>query len=103
MNSRAEAGPSCVDLATVDLLARLHLYGRRRGLELRLRRAPRELTELLDLCGLREVLGAGSAGGQAADTRPENRVCLRQPLGNAEEREERLRVEEERQLGDPPA
>ncbi len=60
------------DLRTVDFLARLRL---RTGA--RLVRAPRELWELLDLCGLREVVG--------------------QP----EEREEALRVEEERQLDDP--
>ena len=59
------------DLRTVDFLARLRL---RTGA--RLVRAPRELWELLDLCGLREVVG--------------------QP----EEREEALRVEEERQLDD---
>jgi hypothetical protein len=62
-----------VDLRTVDLLARLRL-----ATGARVARAPRELWELIDLCGLRETLG--------------------QP----EPREERLRVEEERQLGDPP-
>ena len=60
------------DLRTVDFLARLRL---RTGA--RLVRAPRGLWELLDLCGLTETLG--------------------QP----EEREQALRVEEERQLGDP--
>ena len=62
-----------LDLRTVDFLARLRL---RTGA--RVVRAPRELWELLDLCGLSEALG--------------------QP----EEREERLGVEEERQLDDPP-
>jgi hypothetical protein len=62
-----------LDLRTVDLLARLRL---RTGA--RLLRAPLELWELLDLCGLREVLGQPEQG------------------------EERLRVEEERELGDPP-
>ena len=56
----------------VDLLARLRL---RTGA--RLSRAPRELWDLLELCGLREA------------------------IGKAEEREERLGVEEERQLDDP--
>ena len=60
------------DLRTVDFLARLRL---RTGA--RLVRAPRELWELLDLCGLVEVVG--------------------QP----EQREQALRVEEERQLDDP--
>ena len=56
----------------VDFLARLRL---RTGA--RLVRAPRELWELLELCGLREAVG--------------------QP----EEREELRGVEEERQLDDP--
>jgi hypothetical protein len=56
----------------VDALARLRL-----GTGARVVRAPRELWELLDLCGLVEV------------------------LGQTEQREERLRVEEERQLDDP--
>jgi hypothetical protein len=56
----------------VDFLARLRL---RTGA--RLVRAPRELWELLDLCGLCEV------------------------VGQAEQREQPLRVEEERQLDDP--
>jgi hypothetical protein len=60
------------DLRTVDFLARLRL---RTGA--RLVRAPRELWELLDLCGLREA------------------------VGEPEEREEALRVEEERELDDP--
>jgi len=63
----------------VDLLARLQLQARRCGVEVRLRLASRELTELIDLCGLLEVLG--------------------QPV----QREELLRIEEEGQLGDPPA
>jgi hypothetical protein len=62
-----------VDLRTVDLLARLRLASGARVV-----RAPRELWELIDLCGLRETLGQPEAG------------------------EERLRVEEERQLRDPP-
>jgi len=56
----------------VDFLARLRI---RAGA--RLIRAPRELWELLDLCGLVEV------------------------VGQSEERKEVRRVEEERQLDDP--
>ena len=56
----------------MDVLARLRL---RTGA--RLVRAPRELWELLDLCGLVEV------------------------VGQAEDRKQALRVEEERQLDDP--
>jgi hypothetical protein len=62
-----------MDLRLVDLLARLRL-----ATGARVVRAPRELWELLELCGLVEVVG--------------------QP----EEREEPRRVEKERQLDDPP-
>jgi hypothetical protein len=61
-----------MDLRIVDLLARL-----RRATGARVVRAPHELWELLDFCGLLEVVG--------------------QP----EERKERRGVEEERQLDDP--
>ena len=60
------------DLRTVGFLARLRL---RTGA--RLVRAPRELWELLDLCGLIDA------------------------VGEPEERKETLSVEEERELGDP--
>jgi hypothetical protein len=66
------------DLGTVDALARIRLAGMRLGFEMRV--VPtRDLLELIELCGLVEV--------------------LRQP----EEREEPLGVEEERELGDPAA
>jgi anti-anti-sigma regulatory factor len=71
-------------LASVDALARLALALRRAGVELVLVDPPAELRELIDLAGLGETL------------RVEVR---RQP----EEREERVGVEEERQLPDPPA
>jgi hypothetical protein len=72
------------DAATIDVLARLQLAARRLGLELRLRHASTELQALVTFVGLREVLGVES-GGQA------------------EEREQRVRVEEERELDDPSA
>ena len=72
------------DAATIDALARLHLSSRRVGLELRLRNASGELQELLAFVGLDEVL----------------RVEAR---GQSEQREQRVGVEEERELGDPPA
>jgi hypothetical protein len=78
-----DVGALAPDLGTVDLLARLQLRARRLGSELRLRHASAELEELLDLVGLREVLV--EAGGEP------------------EQREQRLGVEEERELGDPPA
>ena len=72
MSSLRTDGPDCVDLRTVDLVARLRL---RAGV--RVVRAPGELWELLDLCGLVEV------------------------VGQVEQREQALGVEEERQLDDP--
>ena len=44
------------DVATVETLARLELAGRRHGYTLRLCNAPTELTELIALLGLRDVL-----------------------------------------------
>ena len=72
MISPRGGGPPVVDLGTVDALARLRL-----ATGACIVRAPRELWELLDLCGLLEVVG--------------------QP----EQREQTLRVEEERELDDP--
>jgi ABC-type transporter Mla MlaB component len=72
------------DVHVVDALARLQLAARRRGYSLQLRNASPELAQLVSLMGLAPVLG----------------IEMRR---QAEEREERLRVEEERQLPDPPA
>ena len=72
------------DAATVDGLARVELALRRLGYELRLRRATSELVELVAFTGLSDVLRVETGG---------------QP----EEREERVGVEEERELGDQPA
>jgi hypothetical protein len=71
------------DLATVNALARVQLAAGRLGLELRLRRASPQLCTMLAFAGLAEILRV-EAGGQPV------------------EREQRLGVEEERQLGDPP-
>ena len=70
------------DLVTIEMLARLQLEARRLGAELRLRNVSPELAALLNLSGLRDVLRVEAEG-------------------QAEEREERLRVEEERELDDP--
>jgi hypothetical protein len=64
-----------IDLGTIDALARLRLAGKRLGFEVRLT-PTEELLELIELAGLVDV------------------------LGEPEEREEPLGVEEERQLGD---
>ena len=72
------------DLTTIDVLARLRLAARRCGCELRLCDASAELRCLAELAGLDGVLAL-------------------EPERQSEEREQRLRVEEEGQLGDPPA
>ena len=79
-----DAGSLPPTAQTVDALARLELAGRRLGRELRLRNASQELQELLAFVGLADAL----------------RV---EPVGQPEEREQRLGVEEEGQLGDLPA
>jgi anti-anti-sigma regulatory factor len=72
------------DCVTVDALARIHLAAKRAGVGLDVRNASRELHELLALTGLSGVLGL-------------------EPRRQAEEREDVLRGEEERQLDDLPA
>lgn len=71
------------DVAKIDALARLQLALRRYGLEILLRGVPAELVELIELMGLSDVL----------------RV---EPQGQAEQREHRSGVEEERELDDLP-
>ena len=73
------------DVVTVETLARLQLTARRLGCELQLRRTSAELQELLGFMGLQEVLLRLEVGRQS------------------EEWEERLGVEEERELDDPVA
>ncbi len=75
-------------LAVVDALCRLQLEARRAGCELTLRSPPSDLVELLELCGLADVLPVEPAG---SGLEPE-----RQP----EEREELLGIQEERDPGD---
>jgi hypothetical protein len=78
-----DAGVLVPDATTLDVLARVQLMARRIGLEARLRGASDELLDLIGFAGLTDAL----------------RVELeRQP----EEREERLGLEEERELDDPP-
>jgi ABC-type transporter Mla MlaB component len=73
------------DAGTVDALARLQLTARRVGCQVRLRRTSAELQELLGFMGLQDVLLRLEVGRQA------------------EQWEERLGVEEERELDDPVA
>jgi hypothetical protein len=56
---RVDGGPP--DLAVVDRLARLTLALRRGGRALRVEQPPPELTELLDLCGLSDLLTPGTS------------------------------------------
>jgi ABC-type transporter Mla MlaB component len=70
------------DLASIDALARLQLMLRPQGLEILLRGAPNELIELIALVGLTDVLRVESGR-------------------EAEQRKQRLGVEEERELPDP--
>ena len=72
------------DLAALDALARVQLAARRAGLELRLSHVSTELRELAAFAGLASALGV-------------------EVERQSEEREQRLGVEEERELGDPPA
>jgi hypothetical protein len=69
------------ELGIVDALARLQLAARRSGYELAVTDAPHDLLELIELAGLSDVLGV-------------------EPRREAEEREQRLGIEEERELPD---
>ena len=74
------------DVVAVDAVARLQLTARRLGSRICVRHASAELEELLRFTGLAEICG------------------LRGVLEwQAEEREDPLGVEEESELGDPPA
>ena len=76
------------DMATVDALARLALRARRMGCAVSLRDPSTELLELVGLAGLGEVLPCATDSGLEV-------------IGQPEEREEPLGVEEERDAGDP--
>jgi hypothetical protein len=71
------------EVAAVDALARLALLARRLGCPLKVRRASRELQDLVALCGLTDALGVGRHGREA------------------EEREEPLDVQERVDSHDP--
>lgn len=72
------------DVASVEHLARLRLCLRRAGFDLRLANVSEELQRVIDLAGLAETLGV-------------------EVQWEAEKREQPGRVEEERDLTDPPA
>ena len=79
-----DVGALPTDATTLDALARLQLVSRRLGLDTRLGNASRELLELIAFAGLAAVL----------------RV---EAQGKPEEREQRLRFEEKRELDNQPA
>jgi ABC-type transporter Mla MlaB component len=78
-----DAAVLAADAATLDLLARMQLAARRLGRYVSLRDPSRDLQRLIAFAGLEEAL----------------RV---EPPRQAEEREQPLGAEEERQLLDPP-
>jgi|ERR687888_1603073 ABC-type transporter Mla MlaB component len=75
------------DFVAIDAVARLELGARRIGRALRLQEASAELHDLLAFVGLDELV-----------SRPELRL---EPGRKAEQGEQRLGVEEERELDDP--
>ncbi|MCU1451165.1 MAG: hypothetical protein JWP02_3335 [Acidimicrobiales bacterium] len=77
------------DLGIVDALARLQLAARRLGCAVRVFGACDELRELLDLAGLRQLLGSDEELGIE--------------MGRQTEELEQARVEEVVQPGDPVA
>ena len=74
------------DCVAVDAIARLQLTARRLGSRICVRHAPAELEQLLRLAGLAEICGLVA-------------VLEREP----EQGEDPLGVQEEGELGDPPA
>jgi hypothetical protein len=79
-----DAAELAADAVTVDMLARVALTAKRLGAGVRLAHASFELTELIGFMGLASVLGV-------------------EPGRHPEQWEQRRRIEEERELGDPPA
>ena len=79
------------DAVTVDALARLQLAARRYECQVRLRNTSVELQELIGFMGLGHVVLDDPAGSGI------------EPWRQAEEREQCLGVEEERELHDPPS
>jgi hypothetical protein len=80
-----------LDLTTIEAIARVALAARIHERRVRLEHAPRRLVDLLELCGLAALGGAARAAGSVEAGR------------QAEQREEALGVEEERDAGDPVA
>jgi ABC-type transporter Mla MlaB component len=84
-----DVGAMDADAVTVEALARLQLTARRLGRRVRFHGASPQLQRLLCLMGLGEVLPCADSGVE--------------PRGQAEEREQARRVQEEGDPGDPAA
>ncbi|MET8469841.1 STAS domain-containing protein [Streptomyces sp. NPDC006422] len=82
------------DLTTLDALARIQLAARRAGSRMVLRDPPPGLAVLLELAGMTDVLGARP---------PDEGTSAVEVVGDAEQREPALRVEEAVVPRDPPA
>ena len=87
------------DADTIDAMARLQLSAIRLGVRFRFSRACEELRDLLTLTGLDAVLPC-----EAPPCDPPSRSARSgvEPLGQPEQREEALGVEEERDARDLP-
>jgi hypothetical protein len=111
-----DASAFSADVLTVDALARLQLSARRHGRRLRVRAASDDLQDLIDLVGLRKALGVSVASEERVDrsvqtdarakpARPEAGIASDalsvEPRRQPEQREQRVGVEEERELDDP--
>jgi STAS domain len=88
------------DADTIDAMARLQLAALRLGVRFRFSDACEELRDLLALTGLDDVLPC-EAPPCDAPGRPNDRRSGVEPLGQAEDRKEALRVEEKRDARDP--
>jgi ABC-type transporter Mla MlaB component len=89
-----DVGELEADLTAVEVLARLRLTAQRLGCALRLRGPSRALEQMLAFCGLCDVLPVeGEPGGLGG---------IRWYGGQAEEREQPVRVEEGVEARDPP-
>jgi STAS domain len=89
------------DLLTVDALARLQVSARRHGRQLRLVGTSDDLQGVIDLVGLSAVLRTSAANGRRLDRLDQTDALGVEPRRQAEQREQRGGVEEERELDDP--
>ena len=87
------------DADTIDALARLQLLAVRVGVRFRFSSACKELRDLLALTGLADVLPCDAPPCDPPPERAAGRSGV-EPLGQAEQREQALRVEEERDSRD---